>query len=164
MDTSVVTNRIPVTVAPFYKRLAAWIYDSLAAIACFVLAFLLGYLLLYLLTLPWLNDFKVLSKLLSSHPLWAPLWTIFLICGVQFYYVYCWVKGGQTIGMKVWRLKLCHRNGKLLSWRKAYLRSLLSFAGIANLWSLLDKQRRGWHDIAVKSYLVVIPKNHRQSD
>jgi uncharacterized RDD family membrane protein YckC len=151
---------IKVELAPFWRRLAAWIYDLLGAIAVFILALVIGYLVIYLLSLPWIENGQQVSDGLYRNPLWA----IYLLACVQYYYVWCWVKGGQTVGMKTWRLKLCKSNGSHLTWKEAYLRSLLSFGGIAHLFSLVDKEKRGWHDLAVNSRVVVLPKNYQRPD
>jgi uncharacterized RDD family membrane protein YckC len=146
-------TKTSVTRAPFWKKLAAWIYDLLGATAVFILALCVGYLIIYLVSLLF-SDGKELGYQLNKNPLWV----LYLITCVQYYYVWCWVKGGQTVGMRAWRLKLCHANGELLSWKTAYLRSLYSLAGLAHLSSLLNKKKQGWHDQLVNSYVVVIPK------
>ena len=62
-----------------------------------------------------------------------------------------WSHGGQTLGMKAWRLKLRRRDGSVVSLRRAALRfvcaavSLLP-AGLGFLWMLWDKDGLSWHD------------------
>jgi len=154
------SNKTPiaVTLAPLWKKLAAWVYDLLASLGVFILALTVGYLAIYLVSLPWTGNDKaeVLSNSLNSNPLWL----IYLASAVQYYYVWCWVKGGQTVGMRTWRLKLCKTNGDLLSWKEAYIRSFISFAGVALLWSIFDSQKRGWHDLPNDSRVVLLPKSY----
>jgi uncharacterized RDD family membrane protein YckC len=153
-----VKHHISVTLAPLWKKVFAWIYDLLAAIAVFVLALLIGYLAIYLISLPWLENGESLSNSLSSNPLWL----IYLTLAIQYYYVWCWVKGGQTVGMRTWNLKLCKQDGSLLSWKEAYIRSVLSLGGLAMFWSVFDKDKRGWHDIPCNCRTVVLPKDYKK--
>ena len=156
MSTTENLSHVPtsVTLASFWKRLFAWIYDLLGALGIFVLAVVVGLLCLYLVTLPWVSDFATVSTAASKNIFWG----IYLFACVQYYYVWCWVKGGQTVGMKAWKLQLYKANGDLLSWREAYIRSFLSFGGLANLWSLVDSEKRGWHDLIYNTHVVELPK------
>lgn len=149
---------ISVTLASFWKKLIAWVYDLLGAIAIFILALFVGYILIYVISLPWADNGESVSLSLSGNPFWS----IYLIACVQYYYVWCWVKGGQTVGMRTWNLKVCNEDGSLLSWKQAYLRSFYSLAGISLLWSLFDKQSRGLHDIMSNSCVVQLPKGHNK--
>lgn len=68
-----------------------------------------------------------------------------------FYYTYFWTHGGQTLGMKTWRIKLIAKSGKNLSWQQAivyFFAALLSWAvlGTGFFWSLFDSERATWHD------------------
>ncbi len=153
------SKNMVVTVAPLWKKLAAWIYDLLGALAVFILALCIGYLVIYLMSLPWLKN----SETLGNHLNQNPLWFIYLMACTQYYYVWCWVKGGQTVGMRTWRLKLCKPDGQLLTWKAAYYRSFASLGGIAQLTSLFNQQKQGWHDQLVNSYVIEIPKNKPSS-
>lgn len=141
-----------VTLASFWKRIAAWIYDLLGALAVFILAMVVG--LIIINAALWLEDSESVSKSLNANPLWA----VYLIACVQYFYVWCWVRGGQTLGMRTWRLKLCKPDGQHLTWKEAYIRSFASLGGLSNIWCLFDKQKRGLHDLAVNSRVVQLPK------
>jgi uncharacterized RDD family membrane protein YckC len=75
------------------------------------------------------------------------------------YFVISWARGGQTIGMRAWRLRVVDGEGNALGWPRAALRfvvacvSLLAF-GIGYFWCLFDRRKRGWHDVAAQSVLV----------
>jgi len=143
-----------VTLASFGKRLFAWVYDLLGALGIFILALIVGELALYLATSPWVEDFSVISKAVSSNFFWG----LYLFLCVQYYYVWCWVKGGQTVGMKAWRLQIFKSNGQLLNWREAYIRSFLSLGGIGTLWSIFDKDKRGLQDLVFDARVIELPK------
>ena len=75
------------------------------------------------------------------------------------YFVVSWGRGGQTIGMRAWRLRVVGADGLRLPWSRALLRfavvlvSLVAL-GLGFIWCVVDHQRRGWHDIAARSCLV----------
>jgi uncharacterized RDD family membrane protein YckC len=78
------------------------------------------------------------------------------------YFVVSWSRGGQTIGMRAWRVRVIAHDGGALPWPRALLRfalALLSSAalGLGFLWCLIDRQQRSWHDIASGSVLVRQP-------
>jgi len=149
-------SAVQVTLASFWKRLFAWVYDLLGALGIFILALAVGLLALYLVTFPWVEDFSQVSAAVSN----SVFWFIYLFLAVQYYYVWCWVKGGQTVGMKTWRLQLYKSDGSLLSWKEAYIRSFLSLGGLGNIWCLIDNEKRGWHDFAFDTRVVELPKDY----
>jgi uncharacterized RDD family membrane protein YckC len=80
------------------------------------------------------------------------------------YFVVSWLRGGQTIGMKPWRLRVIGADGAAIGPRRALLRfavALVSLAagGLGFLWCLVDRERRGWHDIATGTLLVRLEKS-----
>ena len=79
------------------------------------------------------------------------------------YFVVSWTRGGQTIGMRAWKLRVIGVDGKCLSWPRALLRFVVALVSLAALgagfwWVLFDAQRRTWHDIAARTRAVRLPK------
>ncbi len=70
-----------------------------------------------------------------------------------------WRSGGQTIGMRAWKIRVIRDNGERLRWRDAALRYLVAIVswaalGLGFAWSLFDRERRTWHDIASQTRLI----------
>ena len=79
------------------------------------------------------------------------------------YYGVSWRRGGQTLGMRAWRLQLVHASGQVPPWPALLLRYLvagvsLGAFGLGFLWSLWDPQRRSWHDLASATRLLRLPR------
>ncbi|MFT3790136.1 MAG: RDD family protein [Rudaea sp.] len=79
------------------------------------------------------------------------------------YFVVSWLRGGQTVGMKPWRLRVVGAGGDAPDLRRALLRfavALVSLGalGAGFLWCLVDRERRAWHDIAAGTLLVRLEK------
>jgi uncharacterized RDD family membrane protein YckC len=80
-----------------------------------------------------------------------PLFQLWLLAVLGLYFGYCWVKGGQTLAMKAWRIRVQRADGAALSWRQALLRFVLACwtlapAGLGLLWALVDRDRQFLHD------------------
>lgn len=86
-----------------------------------------------------------------------------LLAATFAYFALSWRRGGQTLGMRAWRLRLLDTDGRPPSWRSIVLRAvvaLLSLAlfGLGFLWSLFERERRSWHDLASGTVIVRLPK------
>ena len=74
--------------------------------------------------------------------------------------------GGQTLGMQVWGVRVQNTDGTAISLWQALLRFVVSIAswlclGLGFFWVLVDKRKRGWHDIYSESQLVRVPKQKK---
>ena len=88
---------------------------------------------------------------------------IYLILVCFLFFGWFWTHGGQTLGMRAWRLQLRRIDGQNLSWSTAVVRftgALLSWLalGLGFFWVALDPQNRAWHDRLSKSIVVVLPR------
>lgn len=102
--------------APLWRRLAAALYDGLL-----VLGLWMGILLADTL----------LRDALELDRNWALLRALLLAAGFAFF-GWFWLHGGQTLGMRSWRLMLIHRDGLRIGWPTAALRYALQML----LWSV----------------------------
>jgi len=72
------------------------------------------------------------------------------------YFLWCWLRGGQTLAMKAWGIRL-----EKLSPQQALLRLALAAVlvptGISILWSLFDRERQFLHDRLAGTRLVSAP-------
>ena len=94
----------------------------------------------------------------AGHPLY-PLLVLSLASMVYLYFTWFWVHGGQTLGMKTWKIRLVHSDSARFGWLLASIRFFTAIVSwgcfcIGFLWSLLDRKRRCWHDITSKSVLL----------
>ncbi len=131
------TRAVPAGDAPvgLLLRLASIIYDGLLVLA-----------LIFLGTLPLviLNA----GEAIPAHRAWYRLWLLAIVGG---YFIFFWVRGAETLGMKSWRIMIVSREGGPVGVRRAMLRAgaaVLSWlpCGAGFLWSLLDGDGLAWHD------------------
>lgn len=148
--------------AGFFRRLAAMVYDFLVAVAILMLAtgiaLILPALLNHLGIIQLSEDFTAADWLNQT-----PLFLLYLILVLGFFFGWFWWRSGQTIGMRAWRLKIQQRNGHRITKKQAFIRLLACCFGLGNLWVLVDfKQRRAWHDYAAGTELVTLSKEANQ--
>ncbi len=79
------------------------------------------------------------------------------------YYGYCWSTTGQTVGMKLFHMRVARVDGRPLSWRTGVLRLLgyvvalfgfPLFWGVGFLWIIWDPKKQGWHDKGAGTVVV----------
>lgn len=90
--------------------------------------------------------------------LWLTCW---LVTGA--YAVVSWRRGGQTLGMRPWRLRVISMDGRPASWRALSVRfgigtlSLL-LGGLGFWWAWFGRDGLAWHDRASATRLIREPK------
>lgn len=126
----------------FLRRLAAILYDLLLLIAVLFVA--------TALLLP-LNKGEAFTAQQFFYPLYL------LIISFLFY-AWFWTHGGQTLGLRAWKIKVLTFDLKPVSWKQAFFRfvaAILSWGlfGLGFFWILIDKNHRSWHDNLSKTAL-----------
>lgn len=116
------------------RRLGALFYDSLLLLGIFFFS--------TLALLPWHGEG------FGPHSL---LYKLYLL-GVAFlFFGGFWTHGGQTLGMRAWKIRLCSVDGGAVGWRQAALRYVAAFFsfslfGLGFFAALFDPGKRCWHD------------------
>ena len=126
------------------RRLGAIFYDSLCLCSIFFLV---------TMTLMFATDgLAIASDNIVYH--------LYLLLVAYLYFAWHWVNGGQTLGMRAWRIKLRPKSQRL-SWYAVTIRfflSMLSFCmlGMGFLWSIFDREKLTFHDRYSNTRLVTI--------
>lgn len=82
---------------------------------------------------------------------------LWLVAGL--YATWSWHRGGQTLGMRPWRLHLVAADGGRPGWRALWLRYALGglsllLGGLGFWWAWLDRDRLTWHDRLSRTRLL----------
>ncbi|HEY7871085.1 MAG TPA: RDD family protein [Rudaea sp.] len=145
MNESIATNP-----APLRLRLAAAVYDLLPLIGLWFVAAVLA--------------LAVTGGALDTHTFAGKcIVQGFALTLSAAYFIVSWTRGGQTIAMRAWKLRVVDTNGAPLRWPQALLRFIVALVSLAALgagfwWALFDPQRRTWHDIAARTRMLREPK------
>jgi len=129
----------------FLRRVAAIFYDLLL---------LLGILFAVSAGAVALNNGQAVSH---------PLYYLSLVVVSFLFFGGFWTHGGQTLGMRTWRIKLVQHNGSDIHWQAAAYRFVaaaicLAPLGLGLLWVLFDRQNNALHDYLSKTRLEKIAK------
>lgn len=84
--------------------------------------------------------------------------TLYLLAVIFGFYGWFWTHGGQTLGLKAWKIKVLTLEKRPLNWKQSAIRfvaALLSWAigGLGFFWILWDKNGYAWHDYLSKTCL-----------
>jgi uncharacterized RDD family membrane protein YckC len=135
---------LPPPAAP-WRRLAAGVYDAFPLLAIWILV-----------------TFGVTAARGMQAVPTATVWFQAILLGAAFFYLgLSWKRGGQTMGMRAWRVALVGADGRPVGWGRLLLRfavMLLSLgAGLLGvLWAFVDRDRRMWHDLAARTRVVAV--------
>jgi uncharacterized RDD family membrane protein YckC len=137
--------------AGLWRRLAALLYDAFLLVALLMIA------------TAFFLAFTGGENVESGGPVLLNFYRVAMVgVWVAFYGVF-WTRGGQTLGMKVWRLKLVRESGEAIRWSDVLSRlaaGVLSLApaGLGFFWILFDRDGLAWHDRLSHTQPVVLPK------
>ena len=118
--------------APVWKRLFAMIYDGL------------------ILTGLWLTSgFLVVLVTSGTPPTWLTQGVLFLI--TFGYFIVSWVKGGQTLGLRAWRLQVIEEHQAKVTLKSAIIRTAVGLVtlapiGVTLLTAFLNAERKTVYD------------------
>ena len=121
--------------APLKNRLLCMMYE---AMLLFGVVFIAGWLFSTLL------QQRHALALRHGQQVWQ-----FIVLGA--YFVWFWTRGGQTLAMKTWRVRVVTRDGLALRWPRALLRYLLAW-----LWFLPGLALAWWMEVQ-GSMLLLLP-------
>ncbi len=135
-----------ITTATFLRRFGAMMYDSLLLTA-----------LLMVMALPVVVTVGGNSEFVKS-----PAYTLYLYAVSFLFFGWFWTHGGQTLGMRSWKLQVVCDDGFALGWDSALIRFLgatlsLCLFGIGFLWILFNSERLAWHDRLSKTHILYNP-------
>jgi uncharacterized RDD family membrane protein YckC len=135
----------PATIVPgLGRRLLSMLYESLLA---FAMAFLAG------LAFHGAGEGRLAGETRLLFQAY-----LFLVLGI--YFVTCWSRGGRTLAMQTWRMRIVKRDGASLGVGRAALRYALAWVSLLPLgagffWAFLDRDRQFLHDRLAGTRIVM---------
>jgi uncharacterized RDD family membrane protein YckC len=157
--------------AALWRRLAATLYDVFPVVAIW---FGIGFVV------TGVRGFRAVP----AYSVWFEL---LLLAGAFVYLGWSWRRGGQTLGMKAWRIAVVDASGRSPGWARIALRFVVMMAGIVSLpgaawalqapltparaavlaaaavtvlgvlWVLVDRRGRMGHDLCAGTRVVRLP-------
>lgn len=125
------------------RRLVSMLYESLLLAALLLVA-----------------GFAYIPVFGALHgPFQKAVFQLYLLGVIGVYFVVFWMRGGQTLAMKTWRIRLVTAEGGAVSMPLCVRRFALAFAGLlcaglGFLWAVLDREHQFLHDRLLGTRLV----------
>jgi len=131
-------TEIPASPASLWRRLGALFYDSLLLFA--VLFFAAA--LVLLITRGHFNP--------ASLP-----FQLYLLTVSFWFFGWFWTHGGQTLGMRAWKIRVLQSSGAAIHWNQAAQRFFVALllAGLGLVWCLFSKDKQALYDKLAKTYV-----------
>ena len=152
------------TPATLFKRLMAICYDLFLLTA---LLFTVGVIVAGIITFA-INEGNAITANHPAYPVYRIFMMILLFITSFLFYGWFWTHGGQTLGMRTWKLKLVSVDNHPIIWKQAlirYIGALISWGclGLGFLWVLFNKDKKSWHDLLSDTKLIQLPKESLKS-
>ena len=141
-------NEPSIIYAGLFRRLLAIIYDLFLLVALLFVATAIAMI------------FNQGNAIEPGQPLY-PVYLVYLLTVSFVFFGWFWTHGGQTLGMKTWKIRLQQTDGQSVSWQLSLIRfvtAILSWSllGMGFIWPLFQSQKRTWHDIASNCVMIDI--------
>ncbi len=135
--------------ASMWRRLAAFAYDVMLLFSVLFCA-------------TWILVLVHGGRGFAADDPLHPLYVGILLLLIAAYFLWPWTHGGQTLGMRSWRLRLVDLEGQPVGWPRALLRLFLAPLswlplGLGFIWILCDRQGLAWHDRLSGSQVIPAP-------
>ena len=75
------------------------------------------------------------------------------------FYIYCWTRTGQTLGMRAWKIKIVDVDGENPTLKQSIVRLIVlpvswSVFGLGFFWFYFSKTQQTWHDRFSRTFTV----------
>jgi len=128
----------------FFRYLAAVFYDLMLVIAAFFVAT------------------AALLPFTAGEAIESPiLYPLYLLAVSFAFYGWFWTHGGQTLGLRAWKLRVVTAQKTDISWQQAGIRFLTAclswlLLGLGIFWRIGQKEGKTWQDLSSKSTIIRI--------
>jgi len=134
-------TEITVPPASLWRRIGALLYDSLILVAIWFLA-------------------TALVMLVSRghfNPASLPF-QLYLFLVSFWFFGWFWTHGGQTLGMRAWKIRVSQTSGKAINWSQAAQRFGIAvlLGGLGMIWCLFTDNKQALYDKLAKTYVARI--------
>lgn len=133
----------PLQLASLKRRLASMFYESILVFALLMVA-----------------GFAYIPVFGGIHgPFQKAVFQLYLLGIMMLYFITFWKRGGQTLAMKTWHIRLTNLDGSSITLAQGIIRFFLAAlgmlsAGIGYFWALVDSEGQFLHDRVCKTRLT----------
>ncbi|HLT64320.1 MAG TPA: RDD family protein [Pseudohongiella sp.] len=149
--------------ASLLRRLAALLYDMFLVASIWLLC---GYVITFTYGLFGPNTSQLVDGHVVTPPVLSALQFIMMVSTAVGFYVWFWLRTGQTLGMIAWRIRAVSVNNCPMNLKQALLRYVLAWPsfwclGLGYLYMYVNKDRDALHEQLSGTKTVLLPKDSR---
>ena len=142
----------------FGRRFAALLYDGVL-IAALLIGYTFG-------AIVFTGGHAILQQTVGS---WYYVYRTGEVLVIAGYFILNWMRSGQTLGMRAWRLRTVSDTGKPLTFSAAVQRSVWGFlawapAALGVLWLYLDRERLALHDRMSTTRVILLTRSRNRNE
>lgn len=149
--------------AGFFRRLAAMIYDTLVATAvgmCAAMAMIVFMVVSLKNGVFDMQGYAEPNEFIQNSVMFTTIIQVWVGVWVAGFFLWFWKRGGQTLGMRAWRLRIFSTTEAPMTWSRLLLRLVTSLGGLGTLLVLFDvKNKLALQDWVAKTEVVKLTKN-----
>jgi uncharacterized RDD family membrane protein YckC len=149
--------------AGLLRRLAALLYDMFLVASIW---FICGYVIIFTYGLFADNTSQLIDGEIVTPWLLSLLQLIMMVSTMTCFYVWFWLRTGQTLGMIAWRIRAVDINNHAMSLRQALIRYALAWPcfwclGLGYFYMYTNQDRDALHEKVSRTKTVLLPKDAR---
>lgn len=149
--------------AGFFRRLAAMVYDALVAVAigmCAAIVIIVALTVLLETDVLSKQGYEHVNELLQASLAYKLIIQVWVTFWVVCFFLWFWKNGGQTIGMRAWRLRIFSlEENENIGYGRLLVRLLAALGGVGTLLVLFDiKYKQSLQDRLAKTEVLVLSK------
>ena len=150
--------------APFWRRLAAIVYDSVLILAIWMVV---AFIVLSLFGID--NARTVDGEAVALDPLYKNILLAAMILSAYAFFGWFWTHSGQTLGMQAWRVRVVNNDGGTITAGQSVSRFALALVscllfGLGFLMMLFNSKKETLHDRYSNTQLVLKPLMENKKD
>ena len=150
--------------APFWRRLAAMVYDSVLMLAIWMVV---AFIVLSLFGID--NARTVDGETVALDPLYKNILLAAMILSAYAFFGWFWTHSGQTLGMQAWRVRVVNNDGGTITAGQSVSRFALALVscllfGLGFLMMLFNSKKETLHDRYSNTQLVLKPLMENKKD
>ena len=148
--------------AGFVRRLLAMVYDTLVAVAigmCAAMVLIVTLIILLSNDVLSLQGYATPADLIQASFVYQLIIQIWVGGWMLGFFLWFWKKGGQTLGMRAWRLRIYSTIDAPMTWGRLLLRLVGSLGGLGTILVLVDfKHKQSLQDRLAKTEVLHLTK------
>ena len=149
------TEKVLYERAGLLRRLAALLYDSFLIGAIWLI---LGYVIQFIFQF---KSNQLVNGIVETDSLVNAITFFMMLASSSSFYLYFWRRGGLSLGMMSWKIKIMSRSGSPITIQQGIIRFFCAWPsffllGLGYIWLYFDPEKNTLHDKLSQTYIAFV--------